>query len=88
MRLLAILLLLVLSGCQSLIPAQRKFPEAPTVLMDPCPQLKKMPEDSTSLKDMLGVVIENYSTYYQCSNKTQSWQEWYIRQKEVFEKVK
>jgi hypothetical protein len=88
MRLLVILLLLVLSGCQSLIPVQRKFPEAPQVLMEPCPQLQKMSEDSTSLKEMLGVVIENYSTYYQCSVKTQSWQEWYIRQKEVFEEVK
>lgn len=82
-----ILLLVMLSGCQLLVPVQRKFPEAPQILLEPCPQLKKVSEDKGTLREMLTVVVENYSTYYQCSSKTQSWQEWYIKQKEIFEEV-
>jgi hypothetical protein len=88
MRYFLILSAIILSGCQLLTPVQRKFPEAPAVLMEPCPELKKVSEDKGTLKDMLTVVVENYSTYYQCSSKTQNWQEWYIKQKEVFEEVK
>ena len=88
MRYLLILSAFILVGCQSLLPVQRKFPEAPAVLMEPCPTLKMVPEDKGTLKDMLTVVVENYSTYYQCSSKTLNWQEWYIKQKEVFEEVK
>jgi hypothetical protein len=83
-----ILLVVMLRGCHLLVPVQRKFPEAPQILLEPCPQLKKMSEDKGTLKEMLTVVVENYSSYYQCSTKTQSWQEWYIKQKEVFEEVK
>ena len=87
MKLSLILLVVFLSGCQLLVPVQRKFPEAPGILLEPCPQLQKVSEDKGTLRDMLQVVIENYSTYYQCSAKTESWQEWYIKQKEVFDEV-
>jgi hypothetical protein len=87
MKLNLILLVVFLSGCQLLVPVQRKFPEAPAILLEPCAPLQKMSEDKGTLRDMLKVVIENYSTHYQCSAKTESWQEWYIKQKEVFEEV-
>lgn len=88
MKLNLILLVVFLSGCSLLVPVQRKFPQAPVILLEPCPQLQKIPEDKGTLRDMLKVVIENYSTYYQCSDKTESWQEWYINQKDIFEETK
>jgi len=88
MKLNLILLVVLLSGCSLLVPVQRKFPEAPPILLEQCPQLQKVPEDKGTLKDMLKVVIENYSTYYQCSDKTENWQKWYINQKNIFEEIK
>jgi hypothetical protein len=45
-------------------------------------------DGKNSLRDMLKVVIQNYSLYYQCAEKTHGWQDWYGEQKRIFESVK
>ena len=82
----ALLLVLVLSGCTS-VPVARKFPEAPEVVLQKCAELKQL-ADGAKLSDVARTVAENYTTYYQCSNKSDAWIEWYNSQKQIFESVK
>lgn len=81
MRYLLLSLTILLSACSSIVPVKQKFPEAPAKLMTKCPNLKTVDSDKASITDMLKVVVENYSTYYQCAVVTDGWQEWYQIQK-------
>ena len=78
---------LFLAGCSTLIPVNRKFPEAPKELMVACPDLKKAPETS-KLSEVLKVVTQNYGQYNECRAKSDAWIEWYNAQKDIFESVK
>ncbi len=86
-----ILITLVLSGC-SLMPkltaGKPKFPEPIKELTEPCPDLKMIEGDKVAISDLLKSVVQNYTLYYQCSLKNDSWNEWYKKQKEIYEKVK
>ena len=80
-----IILLLFLTGCTTIgmIP---KFPEVPETLTEPCSKLKEVKNDAKA-SDFLNVVTENYSEYYQCSEKVSAWNDWYKQQKENHEKL-
>ena len=47
--------------------------------------IRKNPKKIT---EMLKTVVNNYRLYYQCSNKVDGWQEWYDKQKKIFEELK
>jgi hypothetical protein len=55
---------------------------------EPCPDLKKIEGDKVSFQDLLKAVVENYTLYYQCSLKNDGWNDWYKRQKELYNQVK
>jgi hypothetical protein len=55
--------------------------------MTKCPNLKTIEGDKVSITDMLKVVVENYSMYYQCAVTTDGWQEWYQVQKIISEQA-
>ena len=55
-------------------------------LREDCAQLEYVPETS-KLSDVLSVVTNNYSHYHDCRIKVQTWQEWYVKQKAIFESV-
>ena len=85
--LLIMLVIFVLAGCTS-VPVNRNFPEAPSkVVMEGCPNLKKL-DDSSKLSDVAKTVTINYSTYYECAVKVDTWIEWYKIQKQIFEGIK
>jgi hypothetical protein len=88
MKLLALILVLVLSACSTVVPVAQKFPEAPTVLMGKCPDLELLGADETSITDLLKSVVKNYTTYYACSIRLEGWQGWYVNQKQIFDSVK
>ena len=79
-------LALALSACSTVVPVKQEFPVAPSILMEKCPQLQKVDSDKGTMREMLKVVIENYSLYYQCASKTQGWQDWYNEQKKIYNK--
>lgn len=83
----ALLLALVLTGCSTVTPVERKFPEAPSTLMQKCPDLKQL-GDGAKLSEVAKVVTENYTTYYECAVKSDAWIEWYEIQKKIFDGVK
>jgi uncharacterized protein YceK len=88
MKILALSLILLLSGCSTTVPVTAKFPEAPgTLVQEPCQQLKKL-EDTAKLSDVAKTVTVNYSEYYFCAVKLEAWQRWYREQKTIYEGLK
>ena len=78
--LFALLIAVTLVGCSTTVPVTRKFPEAPQTLIEKCPELKKLAQDA-KLSDVARTVVENYTQYQHCSNKSDAWVEWYNSQK-------
>jgi hypothetical protein len=81
-----LVLLFLLTGCQT-VPVTVKFPQAPTILQNTCNELKLVP-DNAKLSDVTRTVVENYSEYYLCAETVNGWQDWYVKQKKLFEAVK
>lgn len=82
-----LLLLILLCGCSTTVPVKAKFPDAPEALMEKCLPLVKLQENA-KLSDVAKNVSYNYSLYHECAVKNESWQEWYINQKKIFDEVK
>lgn len=87
MKYIALIAALVLTGCSTPVPITTKFPDAPEVLKQKCPQLKTIPTETTVFSELTRTVTENYTTYYECAVKLDGWIEWYNVQKEIFDKV-
>lgn len=81
-----LLIALLLSGCSTVVPVTVKFPEAPKD-STACLPLQKL-NDNTKLSDVSTTINTNYSAYYQCAVKVDTWNEWYQKQKQIFEGVK
>jgi len=87
MKYLIVVILLGLSACTT-VPVTAEFPQAPELLMAKCPELKTIVGEKVTIVDFTRTVTENYTTYYQCAAQTEAWQEWYTRQKQIWEEVK
>lgn len=87
MKYIPVLALVILTGCSTLIPVAPKFPEVPAELNTKCPDLQKTPE-TEKLSDVLNTVVDNYSQYHECQEYVMRWQEWYTKQKKIYEEVK
>jgi hypothetical protein len=82
-----LLILLLLSGCSTVVPVAQKFPQAPEVLQQSCKSLKSAQNDTT-LSQLTKTVVENYTEYHQCSGLVDGWREWYVQQKKIFEELR
>lgn len=88
---ISLLLVIFLSGCSLFpksIPKVPNFPSTTEELMKKCKELKTIEGDEVLITDMLKVIVQNYTFYYECSNKVENWQDWYIQQKKIFDKLK
>jgi hypothetical protein len=88
MKYYSLILALLITGCSTTVPVVAKFPEAPSSLRTACPELKKIEGESISIVDLHKTVVENYTQYYECAAKVESWNEWYTKQKKIFDEVK
>jgi hypothetical protein len=88
MKIYLLIGVLILSGCSWTVPVTAKFPVAPKTLMEKCAPLKKLEGDQVTIVDLHTTVVENYTSYHECSVKVDAWQEWYTSQKKIFEEVK
>lgn len=87
MKKLLVLPLLLLTSCSiTAVPVTVKFPEAPATLQEKCADLKQATE-GMSLTEFTKVVIENYGLYHECKIKVEGWNEWYTKQKAIFEEA-
>jgi Zn-finger nucleic acid-binding protein len=87
MKHILIIAVLLLSACTTIVPVKQQFPVAPSILLEKCPQLQKVDNDRGTMRELLRAVIENYATYYQCSAKTQGWQDWYQEQQKIYKEI-
>ena len=86
--LLVTLILVLLTGCTTVVPVTQRWPEAPGMQsMQICPQLEKL-TDTATLSTVAKTVVVNYSEYYQCVVKVEAWQEWYQKQKLIHQGLK
>lgn len=90
MKLLAVILIATLSGCSILVPVKPKFPEPVPELVERCRELQQVQVtgNPVAITDMLKTIVNNYSLYYQCSNKVDGWNAWYEEQRRIYESVK
>lgn len=84
MKLGALIVAALLSGCSTVVPVKQKFPVAPETLLERCPQLITVPDNQNTITDLLKTVVKNYTTYYECATKHDGMIEWYNVQKEIF----
>ena len=87
MKYLTCVLFILISGCSTVVPVTAKFPEVPAKLQAKCPQLEKL-KDEVKLSEVSKTITMNYSTYYECAVKVDSWNEWYQVNKLIFEGIK
>lgn len=87
-KLILILSVVLLAGCVTAVPVAMKFPDVPKDMLESCPDLKDVQPGTTKLSDVIGVVADNYNTYYDCKDKVDSWVEWYNEQKKIFDSIK
>ena len=75
----------LLAACSTTVPVTPSFPDAPAMLMEKCPELKIIQGEKVSIVDFTKTVSENYTTYYECSARNSAWQEWYTKQKKIWD---
>ena len=78
---------MLLSACSTTVPVTVKFPQIPDILLEKCPQLKTIDGEKISIIDYTKTVTANYTTYYDCAVKNDTWIEWYQTQKIIFEEL-
>lgn len=88
MRTILLCLVSLLAACSTAVPLTRDFPDAPDLLMEKCPSLKTIEGERVSIVEFTKTVSENYTTYYQCANRTDSWIDWYQKQKKIWDETK
>lgn len=79
---------LLLLGCSTTVPVTSRFPDAPAALKQKCESLQKIEGNQVAITEMLKVVVHNYALYYECSARVEGWQEWYEKQKKIYESIK
>lgn len=77
----------MLTACSS-VPVKPKWPDSTPTLVEKCQDLKPIEGDKVAITEMLKVIVSNYSLYYECAAKVESWNEWYKEQKKIYEGVK
>ena len=82
-----IVLVLLITACSTAVPLTQRFPDAPAMLNEKCPELKIIVGEKVSIVDFTKTVSENYMTYYQCAGRTEAWIDWYQQQKKIWEQT-
>ena len=83
---LSALLCGILCGCSTTVYVPQ-LPDAPGTLTTRCQELRHIPENAMT-KDAVKVIVENYSLYHECSDRVDSWIEWYSAQKKTIGNTK
>jgi len=83
--LIAMIVLAMCGGCATVVPVTARFPAPPgETYQQACPNLQKL-SDTPQLSDVSRTINTNYSTYYECAVKLDTWIRWYTEQQTIFE---
>lgn len=86
MKVISLIAVMLLAGCSTVVPVTVSFPEKPTN-SSACTALATV-NDEVKLSELTNAVAKNYSAYHECAVKVDTWNEWYEKQKKIFESVK
>lgn len=78
----------MMAGCSTTLPIKQEFPEIPEALLQKCDNLETIDKPTILLSDFIKVITRNYTKYHTCAESVQAWQDWYIKQKDNFNKPK
>ena len=81
------LLILLLSGCSTVVPVKQEFPTIPEELIKPCKPLETIPGDTTTLSKLMETVAKNYGSRHECASQVDSIREWHQQQKKIYDSV-
>ena len=56
--------------------------------MAKCEELMKIDPNNRDMQSVFTTLVNNYTLYWQCSTHVDRWNEWYNKQKEIYDKVK
>jgi hypothetical protein len=88
-NILAIFLVVLITGCSTTAPVVVKFPDVPETLVQPAGKLTSLDTSKKiELSDIIENTNENAGKYYELREKYNAWIEWYKEQKKIFESVK
>jgi hypothetical protein len=82
-----IVLAFLITACSTAVPVTQRFPNAPEMLMEKCPELKTIQGEKVSIVEFTRTVSENYTTYHQCAGRTDAWIDWYRQQKKIWDET-
>lgn len=85
MKYILLFCVILLSACSTTVPVKQKFPDAPEILLEGCPDLETIEQPKVLLSDLMRTVTKNYMKYHDCKNLNEAWQKWYKDQRKVFE---
>lgn len=96
--LLIIVITVALSGCGLFKPkivTLNVKPEFPAPYVDDktkqlakCEELMKIDPAARDMQNVFNTIVQNYTLYWQCSTHVDGWNEWYQKQKKIYEEVK
>lgn len=86
MKYAILLVAVLLTGClgKDNPPVKQVWPDVPKDLLEACPDLKQVDPKVSKLSDIIDVVADNYSTYYDCKSKVDDWIIWYKGQRDIY----
>lgn len=90
MKYVALTAIIFLSGCMTKpVLVKMDFPDAPHSLLKKCEELKTIETKAsgTPITELLKTVVQNYTLYYECSNRVEGWNEWYTNIKKIYDEV-
>jgi hypothetical protein len=76
----------MISACTT-VPVGHSLPDIPKEITDRCPVLFMVADDEQKLSELLKIVGQNYTLYYECVSKQQVLVEWYAKQKKIHDDV-
>jgi hypothetical protein len=90
MKYLLLIPIVLLFGCASTPPAtiKPKWPGTPEELMQACPELEIIPDNTEKLSEVILIVSDNYANYKICKAKLDSWIVWYNSNKSTYESIR
>jgi hypothetical protein len=83
--LLASIVLVLMTGCSTVVPVKEEWPTAPQELLTPASNLTPMSVDKTELSDLLENANNNFTQYYLLKDRFTAWQKWYTDQQKIYE---
>lgn len=86
MKNILIFCVILLSGC-SLLPVTQKFPAAEEEMMQKCESLTLIDKPEVKLSELTTTIVKNYRKYHNCADLVEAWQDWYTKQKKIFEEA-